>query len=128
MKAFFPLSDVVWLAAERKAGGRVGVVKHAPCAYRNDRWDATMHLLNNTFGAHDMRALYDAARIIPTSETGDIALIRSHIAYWAGQSQAEAAKIFPSRGHSYRFDIYGKRYTVRITDYYDHRDGVVGFH
>lgn len=84
------------------------------------------HLLNSP-GVHDMRAFYDAARMIPTSTNADIALIRSHIAYWAGQRAAEEADVVPSRGHSYRFDLHGVRYVVRIADYFDHRQGVTGF-
>jgi len=71
-----------------------------------------------------MHGLYNHLGIIPTSENADIVLIRSHIAYWAGSKKAERAEIKPSRGHSYKID---KTTVVRITDYYDHREGVVGF-
>jgi hypothetical protein len=86
------------------------------------------HLLANDFtGVHDMRAFYAAAGMIPTSENADIALIRSHVAYWAGRRAAELIDVRASRGHSYRFDLHGERHVVEIVDHYDHRAGVIGF-
>lgn len=87
---------------------------------------SNLHLLDNDYGAHDMRQFYDAAGLIPTSHVADVALIRSHLAYHAGYS-AGKTEIHASRGHSYRFDLDGERIVVRITDYYDHRNGVVGY-
>jgi hypothetical protein len=77
----------------------------------------------------DVRVFYDRAGLIPTSTNADIALIRSHIAYWFGTSEADRAVIAPSRGHSYRVrrvrGLIGDA-IVRITDHYDHREGVTG--
>lgn len=76
-----------------------------------------------------MREYYNAAGLIPTSTNADIALIRSWIAYWQGESAADRASIRPSRGHSYRIALYGRHDAedtiVRISDYYDHRNGVI---
>ena len=82
-------------------------------------------------GIHDMESFYGAIRVCATSEIGDIACIRSHIAYWCGQDAASRAAIRPSRGHGYRVARCGKHGTddliVRVPDPYDHRDGVQGF-
>lgn len=90
------------------------------------------HLLQDKFlGCQDMRGFYDRAGMLPTSTNADIALIRSHIAYWSGAQKAERASIKRSRGHSYRVAMWGphdKSDTIaKIRDYYDHRDGVVGY-
>lgn len=78
-----------------------------------------------------MREFYKECRLLPTSETADISLIRSHIAYWSGNAAAERASIKASRGHSYRVAPYGKHtksdVIVRISDHYDHRLGVSGW-
>ena len=78
-----------------------------------------------------MKSFYDLVGVIPTSEIADVALIRSHIAYWAGAKKAEAASIRASRGHSYRVAMWGHHdhsdLIVRIVDHYDHREGVTGF-
>ncbi len=71
-----------------------------------------------------MRNFYDRVGLMPTSTNADVCLIRSHIAYHSGSAAAERATIAPSRGHSYR--INGET-VVRITDHYDHRDGVAGW-
>jgi len=71
-----------------------------------------------------MKELYAALGLLATSENADTVLIRSHIAYWSGDKAAEAAVIKPSRGHSYRIN---GAVLVRITDYFDHRDGIVGW-
>jgi hypothetical protein len=77
-----------------------------------------------------MKEFYSATNMLPTSEVADIALIRSHVAYHAGERYAEQAKITASRGHSYRVRLYGdmrdKGVIVRIVDHFDHRDGVRG--
>ena len=77
-----------------------------------------------------MKEFYAVAGMLATSENADIALIRSHIAYHAGSRPAERASIKPSRGHSYRVSMYGAHdkfdLIVRITDHYDHRNGVSG--
>ena len=91
----------------------------------------TTHLLNYPDATvQDMKAFYAAAAMYPTSTNGDVALIRSHIAYHCGQVRAERASIKPSRGHSYRVAMYGEHdkhdTIVRISDHYDHRNGVVG--
>lgn len=82
-------------------------------------------------GVGDMRSLYSKLQVYPTSENGDILLIRSHIAYHSGNKAAERAAIKPSRGHSYRVAAWGTHdkgdAIVRITDYYDHRTGVTGW-
>lgn len=76
-----------------------------------------------------MRELYDRMNLIPTSTAADTVLIRSHIAYHAGHHEAVRAVIKPSRGHSYRIDgtYTAERIIVRVTDHYDHRNGVAGF-
>ena len=80
--------------------------------------------------AHSMQEFYAAANLIPTSERADIALIRSHIMYHAGEKFAKRAFIAPSRGHSYKVDLYGMRAKdmkiVKILDENDHRNGVIG--
>ena len=77
----------------------------------------------------DMREYYHSAGLLATSENADIALIRSWIAYWAGEDAADRASIRPSRGHSYRIANYGHHdkddVIVTIADHYDHRNGVV---
>lgn len=75
-------------------------------------------------GTGGMRALYDKLKVYPTSTNGDEILIRSHIAYWSGNGPAERVTIKASRGNSYRVngDVI-----VRITDHYDHREGVRGW-
>lgn len=96
-----------------------------------DRIKAEAHLCLEGFcGTPDgMRGLYNRLGLIATSEIADIVLIRSHIAYHAGHKEAARARILPSRGHSYR--IHGTytadKIIVRIRDYYNHREGVVGF-
>src|SRR4051812_5063057 len=54
-----------------------------------------------------MRNLYAKLGVYPSSEHGDVILIRSHIAYWSGSAVAERALIKPSRGHTYRVTPYG---------------------
>ena len=81
--------------------------------------------------AHSMQEFYAAANLIPTSERADIALIRSHIMYHAGEKFAKRAFIAPSRGHSYKVDLYGDMKAkdmkiVKILDENDHRNGVTG--
>ena len=75
-------------------------------------------------GLDGMRGMYAVCKVCPTSEHGDIMLIRSHIAYWGGAALAERAVIKPSRGHSYR--VNGS-VIVKISDHYDHREGVTGW-
>lgn len=75
-------------------------------------------------GIHDMRSFYADCGMLATSTNADIALIRSHIAYWSGHNEADRAVIKPSRGHSYRVN---KDVIVRIVDHYDHREGVTGW-
>ena len=92
-----------------------------------------IHACLNEF-AHlaSMKEFYSAAQMLPTSETADIALIRSYIAYHAGNAAAERASIRASRGHSYRVSWHGKHdkhdRIVRIRDHYDHRAGVLGLY
>lgn len=86
------------------------------------------HLLQDEFrDVKDMRGLYDKLGMIPTSENADIVLIRSHVAYVAGQTEAARCTIKPSRGHSYRIGSFGQDYIVRIADHYDYRTGVIGY-
>ena len=61
---------------------------------------------------------------IPSSPAYDAALITKHVHYHTGRLPRE---IHTSRGHSYRVvtDDFHK-VVVRITDYQDHRFGVVG--
>ncbi len=89
----------------------------------------TAHICQDAFlGVGDMRGAYTRLGTLPTSTNGDTFLIRSHIAYHCGLREAEAAVIKPSRGHSYRVvDRYGTARIVRISDHYDHREGVQGF-
>lgn len=78
-----------------------------------------------------MRKLYEACKVYPTSTHGDTMLIRSHIAYHSGNAAAERVVIKPSRGHSYNVLSCSRpgayKVNVKITDYYDHRDGVHGW-
>lgn len=78
-----------------------------------------------------MREFYAAIGALPTSTNADIALIRSHIAYWSGNAAAERAAIKASRGHSYRVAPYGTHskddVIVRVADHYDYRLGVTGW-
>ena len=92
----------------------------------------TRHICQEGFTAlRGMREFYNLAGLLPTSENADVALIRSHIAYWSGAKKAEKASIKASRGHKYRVAMYGTHdksdLIVRITDYYDHREGVIGY-
>ena len=77
-----------------------------------------------------MKEFYRATNMLPTSEVADMALIRSHIAYHAGEQFSSKALISASRGHSYRVKLYGdykdRGVVVRIVNYYDHRNGVTG--
>ena len=78
-----------------------------------------------------MKELYEQEKAYPSSDVGNELLIRSHIHYHAGQKFAERAVIKPSRGHSYKVGLYGENRskdmkTLKITDYYDHRNGVTG--
>lgn len=75
-----------------------------------------------------MKEFYSANHMLATSEEADISLIRSHIAYHAGVQRAKQAIIKPARGHSYRVRLYGMGdgVIVRISDHYDHRNGVTG--
>jgi hypothetical protein len=83
------------------------------------------HLLRpEHVGLAGMREFYAKTNTYATSTNGDTALIRSHIAYHSGIATAERATIKPSRGHSYR--INGD-HIVKITDHYDHRNGVTGW-
>jgi hypothetical protein len=78
-----------------------------------------------------MREFYSVLQCYPTSTNGDIALIRSHIAYHSSSAAAERAVIKPSRGHTYRVHASARKGSysliVRITDPYDHRAGVHGW-
>jgi hypothetical protein len=80
-------------------------------------------------GVGDMRGAYSRAGLLPTSTNADIFLIRSHIAYWTGSQAAERVTIRPSRGHTYRVTgpYIGNALVIRITDHYDHRNGVDGW-
>lgn len=78
-------------------------------------------------GVGDMKELYNKLKVYPTSENGDKALIRSHIAYHTGVKAADEAEITPSRGSSYRIKHLGRNQVVKITDPYDHREGVSGW-
>lgn len=88
-----------------------------------------VHLLNTD--QPDMRGFYRALRLIPTSTDADTSLIRSHLAYHNGVRTAERAAIKPSRGHSYRVALNGKHakddLILRVSDPYDHREGVTGW-
>jgi hypothetical protein len=79
-----------------------------------------------------MKEFYSLLNMLPTSTAADTVLIRSHIAYWSGHAKADRASIKPSRGCSYRIALYGKHdkhdTIVKIRDYYDHREGVVGYY
>ena len=81
-------------------------------------------------GLNSMKEFYSVTNMLPTSDVANIALIRSHIAYHAGQQVAERAIITPSRGHSYRVRLYAtgtdKGTIAKISDHYDHRNGVIG--
>jgi len=70
-----------------------------------------------------MREFYAVNGMLATSTVADTALIRSHVAYHSGMQAAERAVIKPSRGHSYK--VNGT--VVRISNHYDHRDGITGW-
>ena len=61
---------------------------------------------------------------IPSSDHYDAGLITWHVLYWTGKKPEHLAR---SRGHSYKFGLFGAAYVVRVTDYNDHREGVSGF-
>lgn len=86
------------------------------------------HLLE-TLGLDGMADFYRLIGAVATSTVADTALILSHIAYHSGQAEAERVTVKPSRGHSYR--VTGGRLkanaVVRITDHFDHRNGVKGW-
>lgn len=87
------------------------------------------HICLPQYAQMNMHEFYRAIAAIPTSDYANVALIRSHIAYHAGQKMAERALIKPSRGHSYRVSLHGRNddwKIVKIIDHYDHRDGVTG--
>ena len=78
-----------------------------------------------------MREFYSAVGIYPTSDNGNIALVRSHVAYHCGNQKAERAVIKPSRGYTMRVNLYGKfdkasDIILTIVDEYDHRSGIKG--
>lgn len=88
----------------------------------------TAHICQDAFlGVGGMRGAYDRLGVIPTSTAADVFLIRSHIAYHSGRTLAERVTIKPSRGHSYRVTGGHVPLVVRITDHYDHRNGVHGW-
>lgn len=76
-----------------------------------------------------MKEFYEKNSMIATSDVATIALIRSHIAYWSGSKLADLMEIKPSRGHSYKIRERGvKNWEIlKITDYFDHRNGVTGW-
>jgi hypothetical protein len=75
-----------------------------------------------------MAEFYQKYRLIPASINADVALILSHIAYWSGCNEAARVTVAPSRGHSYQVKHpWDNDRIVRIKDYYDHREGVVGW-
>ncbi len=89
--------------------------------------EAPRHLLK-TLGIGDMEAFYQQERLIPTSHNADVALILSHIAYWSGHGVADGVAVTASRGHSYRVkQRHFPDVIVRISNHYDHRDGVTGW-
>jgi hypothetical protein len=91
--------------------------------------DVRCHLFNDCdeHGIHTIREAYDLRRLLATSTSADTYLIRSHIAFHCGRIAAEESKITPSRGHTYRVkNPCWDDCIVRITDHYDHRDGVHG--
>ena len=59
----------------------------------------------------------------PSSPVYDASLIYQHVLYWCGRAPKQ---ISTGRGHSYNVFIGPNKYQVRITDYKDHRNGVVG--
>lgn len=78
-----------------------------------------------------MREFYSACNTIATSTNARELLVRSHIAYHAGQQFAERAVMRPGRGHSFRVNIYGRfdkrsDAIVQFSDEFDHRVGVHG--
>jgi hypothetical protein len=86
----------------------------------------TFHLLDET-DIHTIEEANRKHRMIATSETADIYLIRSHIAYYCGRPEASRCTIKPSRGHSYRVrNLFSSDWVVRITDHLDYRHGVEG--
>src|SRR5258707_1079594 len=76
---------------------------HDKSADRMNALDRTAHICRPGYRhLAGMREFYHAVGIIATSETADVMLIRSHIAYWSGNATAERAVIKPSHGHSSR--------------------------
>jgi hypothetical protein len=52
------------------------------------------HICQTQFGMlPSMKEFYHVAGMLATSNVADIALIRSHIAYWSGSQKAEKASI-----------------------------------
>lgn len=95
----------------------------------NKDWMSAHICQKENSACNGMKEFYSKAHIIPTSTAGDTLLIRSHIAYWSGAKTAEAALIAPSRGNSYKVNgtIHGDKIILKIVDYYDHREGIVGW-
>lgn len=77
----------------------------------------------------NMGQFYERAKLVPHTEFADVALIRSHIAYWSTTFEAEGLTIKRERGRAYRVkDADGRvNRVLRIFDYYDHRNGVTGW-
>lgn len=103
---------------------RIGIHK-GHCGDPRCHESYTIHICKPEYShLSSMQEFYRTVGVVATSTWADIMLIRSHIAYWSGSQEAERATITPSRGHSYRVN---KEVVVKITNTYDHRDGVIGW-
>lgn len=74
-----------------------------------------------------MQNLYEKLGLDPASVEAGVVLVRSHVAYHAGNRAAEMIDISACRTRKYRFELYGRKYHVEVVDRYDHRFGVTGF-
>ena len=74
-----------------------------------------------------MKEVYKTLGVLATSTAADTVLIRSHIAYWSGNATAERAEIKSSRGHTYKVLDGQEKKIVKISNHYDHRDGIEGW-
>ena len=66
----------------------------------------------------------DALPYVPTSDLADAWLFGAWVAYWRGSEADRIEDIRRSRGHWFWLTIRGRRTKVRVTDPFDHRNGV----
>lgn len=66
---------------------------------------------------------HEASPYLGTSEMDDAFIIACHCLYWTSRAPSSLHK---SRGHSWTFEIQGRKYCVRVDNRADHRHGVLG--